>query len=73
VKGRHGAADTGSADQLPIVEQIAICLAGRAAEEIFDCLTHELAAFNDNVQIFHLLEAHGISEQEQGPALRGEG
>jgi hypothetical protein len=72
-KGWHGGTDTSRPNHLSLVEQIAICVAGGVAEEIFDCVTHELATFKDNEQILDLLEAHGISEQDQGPALRREG
>jgi hypothetical protein len=68
-----GVADIGSADHLSLIEQIAICSAGMAAVDVFDCPTHELASFNDNLLIFHLLEANGISEDGQGPKLRQEG
>jgi ATP-dependent Zn protease len=71
-KGWHGGTDTDKPDHLSLVEQIEVCAAGGIAEEIFDCPTRELATFSDNVQILHLLEAHGISEQE-GLVLRREG
>ena len=67
-----GGTQIGLADHLPLVEQIAVCSAGIAAAEVFGHPTHELAGFNDQVQIMHLIEAHGISEGEQGPALRHE-
>jgi hypothetical protein len=72
-KGWHGGTDTDKPDHLSLVEQIAICAAGGIAEEIFDCPTHELAFFSDGEQILHLLEAHQITEQGEGPALRQDG
>ncbi|WP_198026719.1 hypothetical protein [Bradyrhizobium sp. ARR65] len=34
---------------------------------------HEFAAFQDRVAIIELLEEHGVSKQEEGPALRAQG
>lgn len=68
-----GSTDIGPADHLSPSEQVAVCCAGSAAEDMFDCETHELASFNDNVKIMELIEDHRISEQERGPALRAEG
>jgi hypothetical protein len=68
-----GATQIGPADHLSLVEQIAVCSAGIAAVKIFGLPTHELADFGDHVKIMHLIEAHGISEEEEGPALRNEG
>ncbi len=42
-KGWHGGTDIGPADHLPLIDQIALCLAGLAAEEVFECVNHELA------------------------------
>ena len=69
-----GGALIGDADQLPLIEQIAICSGGIAAESLFGNPTHELAGFNDRLMIFHLLEGTGISEEDgQGEARREEG
>jgi hypothetical protein len=66
-----GGADIGSAEHLCLTKQIAARIAGAAAEDLFDCHSHDLASFNDNVKIMELLEEHGISERE-GLALRAE-
>ena len=67
-----GGTQIGLANHLPLIEQVAICSASIAAAEVFGHPTHELAGFNDQVQIMHLIEAHGISEEGQGPTLRAE-
>jgi ATP-dependent Zn protease len=68
-----GGAEIGDADHLPLIEQVAICLAGIAAEDIFGFKTHELAAFSDYAKVLELIEANGISEVEQGLKLRNDG
>jgi ATP-dependent Zn protease len=68
-----GGAEIGAADHLPLIEQVAVCSAGSAAEEVFECSAHELASFNDHVKVLNLIEANGVSEQEHGSALRDEG
>ena len=57
-----GGAEIGDADQLPLIEQIAICSAGITAEAVFEIPNHELAGFNDRVRIFHLLETQGFQK-----------
>src|SRR5664279_2825123 len=59
-----GGAKIADADQLPLVEHIAVCSAGIAAEAIFGHPSHELAGFNDHLRIFDLLEEAGISEDD---------
>ncbi len=68
-----GSTEIGLADHLSLVEQVAVCLAGIAAVEVFGRPTHELAGFNDHVKVLNLIEDYGISEEEQGQALRDEG
>ena len=68
-----GGTEIGPADHLSLVEQIAVCSAGHAAEQIFDIQTHDLASFNDQLKILNLIEVHGVSEEKQGPAFRDEG
>jgi ATP-dependent Zn protease len=68
-----GGADIGPADHLSLVDQIAICSAGYAAERLFGVENHERASATDHAKIARLLEAHGVSEEERGPALRDEG
>jgi hypothetical protein len=67
-----GATQIGPPDHLPLVEQIAVCSAGIAALEVFGHSTHELANSGDHIKIIQLIEDHGISEEEQGRALRDE-
>jgi hypothetical protein len=57
---------------LTLAEQIAVWWSGTAAESVFECPSHEYAAFEDHAGVMELLEAHGISEEEHGPALRAE-
>ncbi len=68
-----GNTQIGLADHLTLIEQIAVCYGGIAAMDLFEHLIHEHAGFNDHVMIKDLLEEHGVSEEEQGPALRDEG
>ena len=68
-----GGTQIGLSDHLALVGQIAVCSAGIAAAEVFEQPIHELAGFRDNERIMNLIEMHGISEEEQGPALREEG
>ncbi len=65
-----GSTEIGLADHLSLV---AVCLAGIAAVEVFGRPTHERAGFNDHVKVLDLIEDYGISEEEQGQALRDEG
>lgn len=67
-----GAAEIGYAD-LSLIEQIALCSAGIAAENAFECPVDELAGAQDREKIYELLKANEISEEGQGAALRGEG
>lgn len=69
-----GGAEIGGADQLPLIEHIAVCSGGIAAEAVFGHLTHDLAFFDDHARICDLLEDAGISEEDgQGKARRDEG
>jgi hypothetical protein len=67
-----GGASISPVDHLTLAEQIAVWWSGTAAESVFDCQSHEYAAFEDHVRGMELLEVHGISEEEHGPALRAE-
>ena len=66
-----GRAEVGTSDHLPIVDQIAICLAGREAQELFGTHSHDLANAGDYGKIVELIE-NGITEQES-KALRDAG
>ena len=68
-----GGANISPVDHLTLAEQVAVWWSGTAAESVFECPSHEYAAFDDHAGVMELLEAHGISEEEHGPALRAEG
>ena len=68
-----GGTEISSPAHLTITEQIAVWWGGTVAQDVFECPGHEFAAFKDHEAIMELLEAHGISEEEHGPALRAEG
>ena len=68
-----GGTEIGSADHLKLADQIAVWCAGGIAQEICECPGHELATFQDNVAIMNLLEEHGFTEEDDGPALRAHG
>jgi hypothetical protein len=59
-------------DHLTLAEQIAVWWSGTAAENVFECPSHKYVASRDRAKVMKLLEAHGISEEEHGPALRAE-
>ena len=68
-----GGTEIGPADHLSLIEQIAVRSAGHAAERVFECPAHERADACDLLKISGLLRANGVSEEEQGPALRDQG
>jgi len=49
-------------DHLPIIDQIALCVAGIEAQELFNCHTHELAAAADYGKIIGLVD--GLTDAE---------
>lgn len=57
-----GNADISSAEHLPLIDQIALCVAGLEAQALFNCPTHERAAFTDYVKLSELVE--GLTEAE---------
>jgi hypothetical protein len=60
-----GAADIVSADDLPMADQIAICVAGMAAGEMFDALAfHEYANNGDHGMVIELLEDRDEAESD---------
>jgi hypothetical protein len=59
----HGGTDTRT-DHLYYKDRVAILIAGRAAEEVFNCPAHETAWRLDLAQIGVLLNANGIPEGE---------
>ena len=51
-----GRADIGSAEHLPLVDQIAICVAGIQAQELFKCPIHQHAALGDYLRVCQLMK-----------------
>lgn len=51
-----GKAEIERSDRLPLVDQIAICVAGLEAQEIFGAFTHGHAAMGDYAKIIELVE-----------------
>jgi hypothetical protein len=49
-------------DHLPLVDQIALCVAGIEAQELFNCHTHVLAAAADYGMVIGLLD--GLTDAE---------
>ena len=68
-----GATEIGPADHLSLVEKVAVCSGGIAADAIFGYQINEHAAAYDRAKIMQLIKDNGISEKEQGPSLRAEG
>jgi hypothetical protein len=57
-----GRSQIGSAVHLPLIDQIALCVAGIEAQELFNCHTHVLAAAADYGMVIGLLD--GLTEAE---------
>jgi len=66
-----GGAESGCADHLSFIDQLAVCFAGRAAEGLFQRPAHHLAAASDHERVMRLLE--GFSDEHGGRALRDAG
>jgi len=57
-----GRADIRDAEHLPLVEQIAVCVAGIEAQELFNCPMHQHAALGDCLKVRELLA--GLTDAE---------
>ena len=57
-----GRADTSSAEHLPLIDQVALCVAGMEAQALFNCPTHERVAFSDYGKVSELVA--GLTEEE---------
>ena len=57
-----GRADIGYAEHLPLVDQIAICVAGIEAQELFNCPLYQHAALGDYLKVRELLV--GLTDAE---------
>jgi hypothetical protein len=57
-----GRADISSSEHLPLVDQIAVCVAGIEAQELFNCPMHEHAALGDYRKVRGLLA--GLTDAE---------
>ena len=51
-----GKADIGPADHLPLIDQLAVCVAGIEAQELFNCHTHPHAPLADYGKVIGLLD-----------------
>jgi hypothetical protein len=51
-----GKSQISPSDHLPVVDQIALCVAGIEAQELFDCHTHPLAAAADYGMVISRVE-----------------
>ena len=56
---------TGHAEHLPLVDQVAICNAGRQAEEVFGHLLNSWASGSDRTDTLKLLAANDIRETSE--------
>jgi ATP-dependent Zn protease len=66
-----GATDIAPSDHLPLVDQIAICVAGMSAGEMFDApASHEYASMGDHGRVIGLL---GDIDEAEGDVLRDAG
>ena len=57
-----GRANISSAERLPLVDQIAVCVSGVEAQELFNCPVHEHAAFGDYLKLRELMA--GLTDAE---------
>jgi len=57
-----GRAEINSAERLPLVDQIAVCVAGIEAQELFNCPMHQHAALGDYLKIRELIT--GLTDAE---------
>ena len=57
-----GRADISSGEHLPLVDQIAVCVAGIEAQELFNCPMHDHAALGDYRKVGVLLA--GLTDAE---------
>lgn len=60
-----GRADISSGEHLPLVDQIAVCVAGIVAQELFSCPLHEHAALGDYRKVRVLLAELTDAERYQ--------
>jgi hypothetical protein len=65
-----GAADIEDDHGSPLIDRIALCVAGVDAQELFEAATHEYAGWGDFGKVYELLED---LDEEAGLALRGAG
>ena len=57
-----GRADISSAEHLPLIDQVALCVAGMEAQALFNCPTQERVAFSDYGKVSELVA--GLTEEE---------
>jgi hypothetical protein len=62
-----GRADISSGEHLPLVGQIALCVAGIEAQELFNCPIHEHAALGDYRKVRVLLAGLTDAESYEPP------
>jgi hypothetical protein len=70
-KGWKGDTKTEGTDHLPWKDQITLRIAGKAAEEFFDCSAEPMASFHDLGEIASLLDRMGMSEQPEARVDEG--
>lgn len=62
IDGDHakGRTDIGSAHHLPLIDQLALCIAGVVAQSLFDWQTHKFAGAGDYARVIELVD--GITD-----------
>jgi ATP-dependent Zn protease len=72
-KGWHGGTDTleRAADQLSWEDRITLRIAGKAAEELFDCPADPRASHHDLGEIASLLDRMGMSDKREAHIAAG--
>lgn len=66
-KDGNGEVDVQDDEHLPLLDRLALCVAGLEAQEVFKAPTHDLAGFGDHVKVMNLLED---IDEDEGLQLR---
>jgi hypothetical protein len=70
-KGWKGGTKTDGTDHLPWKDQIVLRIAGKAAEEFFNCPEELWASLRDLAEIASLLHRMGMSEEREARVAEG--
>jgi ATP-dependent Zn protease len=60
-----GTTQIGSTEHLPIIDRLAVCLAGVEAQDLFRCSAHEHAGLSDYAKVLAIVEHLSDEESDQ--------